>query len=377
MIGIIEEIGDINPISGDMAGVLARWPIRYLGNWDFIQGWKDRMEAMSRYYFDLIYQEGNKYSYTDLLNQPYHYLWTDRDTNDWLPLYIVNTARAEDGTKGWVHPFSLNDSVRSENYWTSGIIDLTSYELKRQNKTKTTYISYPNAAFLPNRFPVLSPAAKIEGKGYFVDAGAVENSGLGTIYQMLNKMKSRINEPVFAKFFEKEIVVISFRNSRERFIESEFSNLVKDKLASPMYRGEIGANLNTVVNSGISGEPRALAHRFKEGEAKWITTNKDRVKSIHNYEINIPFRLTMNDIEAVYSRKIVDSMSVIMKIDSINHFINGYLCDHFEFVVEPPLSRLISRQAQRYMKEAAKFDYSQDAAECISTNHEAWKAIFK
>ena len=55
---------------------------------------------------------------------------------------------------------------------------------------KTRQISFPDALFLANRFPVFSPTARIDGLGHFVDAGAVENSGLGTILQVLSKMKA-------------------------------------------------------------------------------------------------------------------------------------------------------------------------------------------
>jgi hypothetical protein len=383
---LVYEIGDLNPISGDMAGLFTRWPIRYLGNGENNKAKKDRMEAMSRFYFDLIDQKSNdnRYSFESLLEKPYHHLWTSRDSSEgWLPYYITNTARTEDGIKAWVHPFNNSDPFLP--YLTAGLVDLTSYQyIDTSSQEWIEYIAYPNAIFLSNRFPLLSPAAKIEGKGHFVDVGAVENSGLETVYQVLSKMKNRIDIPAFRRFFEKEIIVISFRNSKERFIESEFSELLSKQMGTPYNKGELGANINTILSSGITGAPRVLDDMFRKGEAKYLTNitsldsiKQDSLRKLQFYEVNVPFRLKVEDIENVFSREILNKDSIILKIDEINEFIGVNLSDSEGYVTEPPLSRLLSKQAQRYMKEAAKFDYSLDVAECISTNHEAWKAIFK
>jgi len=353
---VVKRLGQTNFISGDLGGLLTRWPMNYIpdiGN--TVENRHDRMEAMAAYYFNLIQEVGglseSEWSYEALRQKPYHELWSRGAYQ--LPLFITNTARAEDGIKGWSHP------LRKDPYLEAGIVDLT----RRIIDGDTAYISFPDALFLTNRFPIMSPAARIYAKGHFVDAGAIDNSGMGSIIQVLQKMKGREDDSeVFCNFFNRKIIIISIRNDRSRFIYSQFTDLARGCLGKTFRRSELNSFFGTVVSAGITGEPKVFDEIVRSGEVKAILG----IDTL--YEVALPFRLNQRYIDNTYNRLFECAevkqvqQEILKKINSINREIevlNG------RPVVEPPLGRLISEPARNYMDNMLRY----------SANKEVWEAL--
>lgn len=352
----INKLGKVNFISGDLAGLLTRWPINYIPDINsYPESSYDRMEAMAYYYFKIINQVGGleeqRWQYDSLRQYPYHYWWAKNDYQ--LPLFITNTARAEDGIKGWSHP------LKKEAYLEAGVVDLT----RRVKDDRTSYISFPDALFLTNRFPIMSPAARIYGKGHFVDAGAIDNSGMGTILQLLHKLKGKEGESeVFRDFFKHKVILISTRNDRSRFIYGQFIELVNGCMGETDRRSELNSFFGSVVSAGITGEPKVLDEIVKSGEAKALLG----IDTL--YELALPFRLNFQMVVNTYKRELqcMNQEAVVKsiedKIEDINREIEVLNAPP---IVEPPLGRLISEPARKYMDNMMRYETIQGVWEAL------------
>ncbi|MCH2225750.1 MAG: hypothetical protein MK066_13350, partial [Crocinitomicaceae bacterium] len=52
-------------------------------------------------------------------------------------------------------------------------------------------IPFYQAVSTTNRFPIFSPVAKIKGAGHFIDAGAIDNSGILGCWDMYLFLRDR------------------------------------------------------------------------------------------------------------------------------------------------------------------------------------------
>ena len=370
---IIDILGNSNFVSGDLTGVMTRWPYNFIPQ---IKGWKwpgstqDRMEAMAETYFDIIQKENgqptqssNPWSYSALREVPYNALWTQRDKNEvpHLPVFITNSARAEDGVKAWSHPFKPTSFIGA------GAVDLSSYQLTGK---PTSYISFPDALFLTNRFPIMSPAAKIKGKGHFIDAGAVDNSGLETLIQFLTKMKAEAEggteqfEAFFKEVERRGIKVISIRNARGRYIEDLYTAQISSALEKTNRKSELSAFFGAVVSAGIYGKPKVIDEIVYTGEGQKLFSIRDFLT------IDIPFRLAPAMVENHFFREIEKNTFEEIKEDIVRG--NQEIDEVYgrPQVVEPALGRLLSKPSQEYMKRMLDHPFLVDQYKKLSINNE-------
>jgi hypothetical protein len=338
----IEALVATNFLSTDFAGLLGKFPINYLPDFYGIHEWKDsedRMDAMSRAYFTIANQKP-ELQHAVLEDFPYSYLWNkelEAKNGYQLPLFILNSAKADDGTKGWVHPF------QEDPFLAAGIVDLS----KRQYEGHTAYISYPDALFLTNRFPFLSPAAKVEGEGHFVDVGAIENSGLGTIAQILHKMQAKQDKvAAYKAFFQQKLVVLSLRNAKSRYIKDKFDTEAQNQLNRSISKSEISAFFNSVAQAGMTGTPKKLDEVFAENGEVGAGFN------IQFEKINLPFLIDTYDPHLVFQNQITRDISG--KVDAVNKDIYTLFgCENEECwkaIVPPPLGRLVVEPSRTYTR---------------------------
>lgn len=120
------------------------------------------------YYAMRKYQNGIELSPSKTLSDlGFEAFWKEAyQKNGYYPSLIMNTA----GTKG---NRGILWSVRPERF---EAIFPNSENLASLNGAKT--LPFYQAVSTTNRFPVFSPAAKIPGYGHYIDAGAIDNSGL-------------------------------------------------------------------------------------------------------------------------------------------------------------------------------------------------------
>lgn len=355
----IHALGGYNFLSADFGGLLTRWPYKFVP-FKCMSKLADRMDVMGRNYFGNVSQVKNP-NCIDIYHDPlftnaYDYIW--QQNNYKLPLFINNTARVEDGSKGIMHPL---DPAEAHNIF-GGVMDLTYQNLNKESRIQehSKAISFPDALMTTNRFPIFSPMAKIEGKGHFVDAGAVDNSGKGTLLQMLQymKQKSLEGEPdnVFKRFFDNEIVMISIRCDKQRYFYAtfkDFSPLMQE--TEQLYY--LPSFLSGAINTGLTGNPRAY-----EGMLDDSIHRKSFGLDAEVLNLSIPFYIeSMDEIFEVLGSSVdPDSDSdrdIYCKMDSIRCASNQRLISILGEGIakgrppylEPPLARMLSQSSRIYM----------------------------
>ncbi|MCB0628118.1 MAG: hypothetical protein R2824_08690 [Saprospiraceae bacterium] len=347
----IDLIAEHNFLSGDFTGLLTRFPLRAwpdkIGLAEAHQ-FDDRMDAMAQAYFRLCNQgETDNFDFEKLRQEPFYKLW---EGNPNLPLYVLNTSRSEDGMRGIVHPLQTDLTL------TTGVVDLSSLITQSGKKRKDTqFISFPEALFLTNRFPVFSPAGKIQGRGSFIDAGAVENSGLATIYQFLEIMKHRAEqkdstrENAFKCFFKYKIYILSIRNAKSRFVRDNFYSYLNETNRS-FHVSDLNANINAALNSGLVGTPYFWDDRL-------LNKNTQPVRLYDNFlRIDLPFVLDKHDPHRVFGGQISDP-KVNDKVIEINRKIYRHVSgsDDKCSLVMPPLGRLLADPVRQYMRKMVDY----------------------
>lgn len=253
---IIQKLAEHNYLTTDAAGALTRGIAGSLLPFPFMKSYWDRHRYMSSTYFELT-------GITDIWDsvgvKPFHELWQNRTNH--LPMLVVNTTKTIDGSRAVVHPFPLGASPFDGQYTDLSSINRFRNSTRSSARGDVEYISYADAIFLTNRFPVASPPAKVEGRGYFVDGGYYDNSGLQTILHTLAYMKGLAEkepESVFGEFFNKyDIEVINIRNSSTAYygylIDTTSYDYSDVNLIAE--RRQIGNILSATAGGGLSALP--------------------------------------------------------------------------------------------------------------------------
>ncbi len=96
-----------------------------------------------------------------------------------LPILYITSTKVDDGMPGLISTVQLSTTSKRNDIL--NIIDSIQVENERLNLKLST------AAILSSRFPYVSPAGKIN-KNYYVDGGYFDNSGAGTVLELLGEM---------------------------------------------------------------------------------------------------------------------------------------------------------------------------------------------
>lgn len=105
-------------------------------------------------------------------------------------------------------------------------------------------VSFMQAVSTTNRFPIFSPVAKIKGSGHFIDAGAIDNSGILGCWDLYLYLFDR------GALKGKTIVFVDIDNSKSGYAELLFDQFLKetkrdDYLIDENEKSGLGANLQT------------------------------------------------------------------------------------------------------------------------------------
>jgi len=148
----IDDIGRANILAIDMTGILFHDAIRDFAHIDN----KDRSYFAMQKYIELVSDKKENITFfNQSMEQTWYFMYRKRRH---LPALIINTAST--GLKPGV-AFSLD--ARLDTIF-PGYIDLSDH-----NSLKD--LRYYDAISTSNRFPVMSPAAQVTNKGFFLDGG--------------------------------------------------------------------------------------------------------------------------------------------------------------------------------------------------------------
>lgn len=224
--------------------------------------------------------------------------------------------------------------------------------------------SFLDAASTSNRFPVVSPAAHVDQKGFFLDGGYFENSALMSTMHMIKDLE----EAPLVLACGKVPLILQVTNSVSSYIEKILPDDFLDSLGCSELRESYESEIGSILKGGINLErlPRLLRKRVRE-EGYDIKT------------ISLPYYIQPSDIKSYFGGRINCSVedAVMERVSRSNHQIvealmasekndgdTAYLLSSWG-LVSPPTSRVLSLPAIRYMDAMLRYhpDFGEGWAE--------------
>ena len=205
-------------------------------------------------------------------------------------------------------------------------------------------LRYYDAVSTSNRFPIMSPTAQVENKGYFLDGGYFENSGLLTSSYFQNYLRNRNS-----KLANTPIMTVNIINSKTDYIRK----FIKDGVDQDKVVLKSSSNISSII-SGIT-DINKLPNVLREAEASY-QDSIDQIRSIY-----LPHLISTKDIEAIYGGQVVFNDSILIAIKHNNDKVRNALEAYIEAenlpisiethgIVEPPLARTLSDFAVIYQQ---------------------------
>lgn len=336
----IRRIQDENYASVDISMLFGVDLIRTIYPLNQINASHDRS-----YYAMLKYQRAIRDDKSKFLdNVSYRRYWQElqKDGKTPLPALIMNTA-ATSGKRGIfctintdefhsIFPYSINLSDQIDHLGNDASIP------------------FYQAVSTTNRFPVFSPVVKIKGKGHFIDAGAIDNSGILGCWDLYLYLYDR------NVLKGKTVVFIDIDNSKASYAEhvlETFCNSHKTHsyILDEHEKMSLAANLET-----------GLSLNKIPGYLDDFMTNYTAKKRHLNYKkIVLPHKISIEDIEAVIDGEIVDTQNGVFRkkliayLDEHNAEIGRQIREKWRVFdnwqcYEPVLCRQMSRSNIRYFE---------------------------
>jgi len=321
----IESVGDFNHLSLDLTFLFGRDMIRkFIPNLNTESTIDRNSYSMMRY--SAITGDEKNSSFSKTYRSYWREVYLSQDSL--YPSLTVSTTSIDDGGLANAFSLQLNDSV-AVFHGIENILDVDYIGGKKSLKS----ISFYDAVSTTNRFPILSSAAVIEGRGQFIDGGAYDNSGL------LNSLEL-LREIAYFDMVKPHYVTIS--NDTESYIASIFGKW-KDHHVKETVRGEIAA----LIKGGVVID-RASEHLEEEVEA-YLDDPDERV------QIMLPRFITYQQV-IDYLGGIPEGHldTVMIMIDDSNEKIINALKKYESYpygewgIVQAPLARLLSEPAKQY-----------------------------
>lgn len=218
----------------------------------------------------------------------------------------------------------------------TNILDL---EEDRDGQLKS--LTYLGAVSCTNRFPVLSPTARVRGKGNFLDGGYFENSGMLSLLDFHGYLRDHYD--TFANTSEArpmKKVFIQVINSQSEYLLMLLQGHLEALHLGEDETGEINAIMDVVTS--IELLPRYVESHFQRDEA------------LDYVQIHLPYRISMADVERMIGGKLSGTDKTVVQkiIDDNNQHIEGVVFQkhsHWD-AIEPPLARLIGEESVNYMR---------------------------
>lgn len=326
----IDKIGESNVLAIDFVGVFIRdW---FLSHFSFFKNRDRSYFAMKTYEKNLGLPNLDSTSFRNYWYNLY------KKSDNRIPLLNINSTST-------TYKQGYAFSVSHEPKFPSSVDILSFYD---QGKS----ISYYNAVSTSNRFPIASPAAKINGKGYFVDGGYFENSGL-LASEHIKNLSNNILLKNNIDSMQYNHMTINIRNGKsdwarlfvKKFILEYSPN--KPLLKKIKSTQDNAAILLALVS--LDKHPEVLREELERNE---------RISYIA-----MPHILTLEDIKAEVGGEVNISIELIQAIKNNNQKVRetlkhykGYYYNKWG-VVTPPLARLLTKPVVEYQRAMVNDNY--------------------
>jgi len=305
--------------------------------WPFNQriGLRDRPYYKMRKYQNII--EGKRS--TKLSTISYRDYWNDAyKKTGYFPSLIMNTSGTK-GNRGILWSVKPND-FNSIFPFAEDLADLS------HNKTLPFY----QAVSTTNRFPILSPAAKIPGYGHYIDAGAIDNSGLLGCLDVHNYL---LRETDITN--DRTIAYIEIINSKSLYINYLVEKFKSENNIPHIDKNEfeidnIVADLQTGLN--LDKIPGYLSDYM----SNWAASTSSNVKY---FQIFMPHKVSFADVKDFLRGTIADPEVETLLDDFLARENDQILTltekskksffDPWEYY-EPTLSRHLGKSSILYVK---------------------------
>jgi hypothetical protein len=271
----------------------------------------------------------------EMLKTGYQSYWAELFQSQYYPIQIGNSAGTHQ-RRGVACSVTLSD-------FSSTFPNADNLCELPENRTLT----YSEAISATHRFPILSPAAKIQGKGHFVDGGYYENSGMLSLLDMYLELLRDANWRT--RFRDWNVAFVQIRNDKSAYLRSQF-NIDTLVVGRTRESGELRSILSTVTS--IQHLPLYIESRLQ-------------TQTLHNLKfsaIDLPYRLSKERLHEVMRAEYLERSSQILRdsiILRVNTQIEGALAQHPNAdwnTIEPPLARYLSQPAVDYMRVMLRND---------------------
>lgn len=326
----IDSVACENFASRDIAMTFGYDFIRKLTPFHTLGNYRDRSYYAMVRYRNVLVDRNDK----TLTTEGYKKYWKHNiyNTNDqYFPSLIVNTAKTS-GKRGVFYSLAYEDQIFSNSDKLSQIND--------------GEIAFYEAVSSTNRFPALSPAAKIKGYGHYIDAGAIDNSGLLSSLDLYTYLEK---DSLFQKRKKVFVEILNGRSSyiahliREFKKQSTNANYTRHILIDEIEQDNFVADIKTGLN--LDKIPNYLNDLLQGWEAN---------ENIMYLPIYLPFHIDIEDVEnyiggSIICEELRDDLNLFLQ--SKNQQLKIDLKDNDPEVwltYEPTLARHLSKSTIAY-----------------------------
>jgi|GEM_PF-6570262 len=349
---IIDRMGRYNFLSSDLTYWLGHDFLFSL----FPLSHYNRSDALISNYLHLLYQD-NQDDIRGLQYKTFRETWNRvSEQYQTVPLLIVNTAQSENGLRSVASPFS---KAQTEHLF-PGTINILDHP--RGDSTLTFF----EAAFTTNRFPFYAPAAKIPGKGHFLDGGYFDNSGLTSTFDILRAWNSK-NEAGDNKLNDSSALkrplpyLVTIHNDKFWYAYAFLRDSIGlDQNLSTKHRTPLTSVLGGAAGPSLVGMPMYGLDKL-DGIGP-LTRDGQAIRG--HFDIYLPYLLSISDIEYVLGGAIKEKnkrIEIMKRLKRHNEGLQLFLSDRSKesanqgYIIDPPLGRYLPRTVVEYMKNSLNF----------------------
>lgn len=323
----INQVAAENFASKDLALTLGFDGVRKLFPFNKIGNYRDRSYYAMVTYRNIL--ENRKNMTLDSLS--FQAYWKNKiydNSNHYFPSLIINTAKTN-GKRGVF--YSVKYPQDSTLFYNSDNL----------SQLYNGSIAFYEALSSTNRFPAFSPAAKIKNYGHYIDAGAIDNSGLLSSIDLHNYLLKDSTLNGTKKVF------VEIINGRDNYIWHLIQKFKKEKEVDHFKIEEIEQdNIVADIKTGLNLDK--IPNYLSDFLINW---SKDPL--ISYIPIHLPFQIELKEVEAFLGGELTDINQIIELryfLDRENAKVKKQINDNGDVwqTYEPTLARHLSKSTLNY-----------------------------